>query len=68
MEDSGDFRSRKIFHHDPVMLKFIWSHYTDATTLLVMLANHVIILSRQEVDELIDWLVEQREEDSNRKS
>ncbi len=67
MEDSGDFRSRIVFDHEPVALKLMWSHFTDATTVVVLLAGHAIILSRKEVGELIDWLVEQRERDSNRK-
>jgi hypothetical protein len=67
-ENGGDYRIQKIFNHNPAILTLIYSRYSDAATLLVMLGGHAIILSRVEMSELIDWLVEQREKNSNRTS
>lgn len=60
MEDaSEDYRPQRIFDHGPVILTLIYSRYSDAATLLVMLAGRAIILNRKEMEELSAWLVEQ---------
>jgi len=69
MDDNGaDYRPQKIFDHDPAKLSFIYSRYSDAATLLVLLAGHAIILSRVEMQELADWLEEQRKNRVNHQS
>ena len=61
MDDNGaDYRIQKIFDHNPAVLSLIYSRYNEATALLIMLGGHVIILNRVEMQELLDWLVEQR--------
>ncbi len=69
MEDNGaDYRIQKIFDHDPAKLSFIYSRYSDATTLMIMLGGHAIILNRVEMQELSAWLAKQLEKPGNHQS
>ena len=62
MEDNGaDYRIQKIFDHTPAVLALFYSRYSDATTLMIMLGGHAIILNKVEMQELADWLAKQVE-------
>ena len=62
MEDNGgDYRIQKIFDHTPAVLSLLFSRYSDAATLMIMLGGHAIILNRVEAEELSAWLAKQLE-------
>ena len=66
--NGGDYRIQKIFDHDPAKLSFIYSRYSDAATLMIMLGGHAIILNKVETQELSAWLAKQLEKPGNQQS